>query len=50
VIEGVLVIETLDEEQVCDLLDDFEWVGDAAGPEGVPDGVDLAADSSCEHD
>ena len=31
------------------MLDDFERVGDASGPEGVPDGVDLGADFASEH-
>ena len=32
-----------------DLLDDFERVGYAAGPEGIPDLVDLISDLACEH-
>ena len=43
------VVEPLDEEQVGDLLDHFQRVGDAAGPEGIPDVVDLAADFAGEH-
>jgi hypothetical protein len=39
----VRVVEAADEEGVGDLLDDFERIGDEAGPEGVPDGVDLGA-------
>jgi hypothetical protein len=42
-LQRVRVIQPADEQEVGDLLDDFERVGDAAGPEGVPDGVDLAA-------
>ena len=41
-LERVQVVEPAQEQQVGDLLDDFERVGDAAGPEGVPDAVDLA--------
>jgi hypothetical protein len=37
------VVEPAQKEQVGDLLDDFERIGDPAGPEGVPDAVDLAA-------
>ena len=39
--EGLQVVEAAEEEQVSDLLNDFEGVGDTTGPEGVPDGVDL---------
>ena len=39
--EGLEVVEAAEEEQVSDLLNDFEGVGDTTGPEGVPDGVDL---------
>jgi len=45
----VQVIQPAQEEQVGDLLDDFERVGDAAGPEGVPDLVDLALDGAGDH-
>jgi len=48
-LEGLEVIEALEEEEVGDLLDDLEGIGDAAGPEGVPDGVDFAADGGGEH-
>ena len=37
-LQRVQVVEPLDEKQVGDLLDDFERIGDAAGPEGIPDG------------
>jgi hypothetical protein len=37
-------IETAEEEEVGDLFDDFEGVGNAAGPEGVPDCVYLLFD------
>lgn len=33
-------IELADEEQVCELLNDSHRIGDTAGPEGIPDGVD----------
>jgi hypothetical protein len=46
--EGVELVEAAEEEEVGDLFDDFEGVGDAAGPEGVPDGVDLGADFAGE--
>ncbi len=48
-IESVQLIQTLEEQQIRDLLDDFEGIGNAAGPEGVPDAVNLAADIAGEH-
>jgi hypothetical protein len=47
--EGVEVVEALDEQQVGDLLDDRERVGDATRPESVPDLVHLIADLSRQH-
>jgi hypothetical protein len=47
--QGVGVVEAADEEQVGDLLHHLHRVGDAARPEGVPDGVDLAAKFAGEH-
>jgi hypothetical protein len=48
-LEGVELVEALDEEQVGELLDDGEWIGDAAGPQGVPDAVDFGFDFACYH-
>jgi len=42
----VQVVEALDEEQVRDLLDHLERVGDTARPEGAPDLIDLASELS----
>ena len=42
-------IEALQEEQIGDLLDDFERIGNPAGPESVPDSVHLIADFAGEH-
>jgi hypothetical protein len=47
--QDLLVVEAAEEEEVGDLLHDFEGVGDASGPEGVPDTIDLAADFTGEH-
>jgi hypothetical protein len=45
----VQVVQPAQEEQVGDLLDHLQRVGDAAGPEGVPDLVDLALDVAGDH-
>jgi hypothetical protein len=45
----VQVVQAPQEEQVGDLLDDLQRVGDAAGPEGIPDSVDLASDFTGHH-
>jgi hypothetical protein len=38
-------VETLDEDQVRDLLDDLQRVGKAARPEIIPDRIDLRRNS-----
>ena len=48
-LQRVQVVQPPQEEQVGDLLDDFERVGDPPGPEGVPDAVDLIAEFTGEH-
>lgn len=48
-LEGVDVVKAADEEQVGELLDHRDGVGDAAGPEGFPDFIDLVAEFACEH-
>src|SRR5439155_15451372 len=48
-LEREQVVEAPDEEQVSDLLDHFERVRDAAGPEGVPDAVNLVLDVAGDH-
>ena len=47
--EELEVVEASEEEEVSDLFDDFEGVGNAAGREGEPDAVDLVADFAGEH-
>ena len=47
--QGLKVVETADEQQVGDLLDHLERVRDPAGPERVPDSVDLAAQFPRDH-
>jgi hypothetical protein len=41
------VVETSDEDQIGDLLDHLERVGQTARPEVVPDAVDLVAQFTC---
>lgn len=48
-LERMQVVETPQEKEVSDLLDDFEGIGNAARPEGVPDLVDLAFDGTGDH-
>jgi len=48
-LQGLQLVQSPDEQQVGNLLDDLERVGDPAGPEAVPDLVDLVADIACEH-
>ncbi|HEX4205239.1 MAG TPA: hypothetical protein VHZ51_13820 [Ktedonobacteraceae bacterium] len=43
------VIEPTQEQQIGDLLDHFERVGNAARPEGVPYLVNLTLNTSCNH-
>jgi hypothetical protein len=47
--QGVQVVQTAQEQQVGDLLHHLQRVGDAAGPERIPDGVNLAAKFAGEH-
>ena len=49
-LERVQLVQTLDEQQVGELLDDRERVRDAAGPHGVPDSVDLGLQLTGDHD
>ena len=48
-LEGMDFIQALDEEQVGELLDDGEGIGNAAGPQGVPDAVDFGFDFASDH-
>ena len=47
--EFLNLVQALEEEQIGDLFDDFDRVGDAAGPEGVPDAVNLIANVAGYH-
>jgi hypothetical protein len=48
--QGVQVVQTAEKEQVGDLLHDFQGIGNAAGPEGIPDAVYLIADIAGKHE
>lgn len=48
-LDGFEFVEPPQEQEIGDLFDHFERVGDASGPERIPDGVDLAADFPREH-
>ena len=43
------VVEPLEKQEASYLLDDFERIGNAAGPEGIPEGIDFTADFAGEH-
>jgi hypothetical protein len=49
-LQGVQFVQPFDEEQVGQLFDDREGVGDAAGPHGVPDAVDFRFDFTGDHE
>ena len=48
--QRVQIVEPLDEKQVSDLLDDFQRIGDAAGPEGIPDWINLVTNFVGKHE
>jgi 3-isopropylmalate/(R)-2-methylmalate dehydratase large subunit len=48
--QGVQVVQAAQKQQVGDLLHHLQGVGDATGPERVPDGVNLAAQFASEHE
>lgn len=48
-LEGLHLVEPAEENQVSDLLDDRDGVGDAARPEGFPEAVDFGFELSCDH-
>ena len=47
--EGVRVVQPAHEQEVGDLLDHLQRIGDATRPEGVPDVVDLGVKFACQH-
>ena len=44
------VIKASNEQQVSDLLDNFQWVSDPSCPESIPDSVDLMSDFAGKHE
>ena len=49
VLQRLKIVEPADEEQIGDLLDDLQRVGNAARPERVPELVDLVAQFAGQH-
>ncbi len=48
-LQALGLIQAADEQQIGKLFHHLHGVGDAPGPEGVPDGIDLAAQLSGKH-
>jgi hypothetical protein len=48
-LQRVEIVQPLDEEQVGNLLDHLQRIGNATRPERVPDGVDLIANCTGQH-
>ncbi len=48
-LQGFQLIQPPNKQQVGELLQHLQWVGDAAAPEGIPDSVDLVAQLAGEH-
>lgn len=48
-LEFLHLVQALEEEQVGDLFYDFDRIGNASRPEGVPDAVDLIANFAGKH-
>src|SRR5699024_7002903 len=47
--QRLALIQAPDEQQIRNLLDDLQRVTDPAGPEGIPDAVDLALQLTSDH-
>lgn len=47
--QRLLFIEPLQEQQIRDLFDDFQGVGNTAAPERIPDLVYLGLNFTCDH-
>ena len=48
--ERLQLVKPLDEKQISDLLDDFQRIGNPAGPEGIPDLIDLVTNFVGKHE
>jgi len=48
--QRVQVVQAPHEQQVRDLLDDLDWIGDAARPESVPNLANLTLDCPGDHE
>ena len=47
--ESLQLIKPLDEQQIGDLLDDFQRIGNSPGPEGIPDLINLVTNFVRQH-
>ena len=48
--ERLQLVQPLDEKQISDLLDDFQRIGNPAGPERIPDLIDLITNFVGKHE
>ena len=48
-LQDLKVVQPPQEQEIGDLLDDFERVRDASGPESVPDAIDLILNFASDH-
>jgi hypothetical protein len=48
--ERLQLVKPLDKKQVSNLLDDFQRIRNPAGPERIPDLIDLASNIVGEHE
>ena len=46
---GVEIVQAAEEKKVGNLLNDFQRVGDAAGPKSIPDLINLRANFTSKH-
>ena len=50
ILRELQLIKAFYEEQVSDLFNDFQRIGNPAGPEGIPDLIDLTTNFVRQHD
>src|SRR5262249_17482710 len=49
-LSGMQIVEPFQEEQISNLLDYLEWVGDSSAPKRVPNPIDLIANFARQHE